>query len=658
MWRLFFVPAGTGYEITTVMMSFIILIYFGRTRKIAVFQDEILRLLVVMNALTAVCELIRYVMVTFLGSKGVAAGTLMACSTGYFATHILVIPLMCLYILSIAKSWRETSFLFKLSFTLPLFFADLMILTNLWTGYLFTYTPDGVYQRGEGIALFYMIAGYYLIYLFGLIFVYGKYYSFSRKLIFLAVITMCVASTLCQFLFPEQTLETTAVAVGSLILLFFIQNPGAQTDRVTGAYSKKIFYSVMRHNCLFGNHRELLLIMLDNLQKDDINVDYEKLDDALSQMVGYLQNLHTKCNVYRIDKYVFCLEIANLQETMTEAILEEIRERFEQPWGYVECNLYLKAKIGRISIPGELHTIDQLLGVLDRMVLEEYTEEMLRVEQYNLEELERAKKISNVLAQSMENREFDMRYTPICCLKDRSIVGAEVTIRFYEDSLGYVYDDEILEFAEKAGHVANLGQLIFEYTCRAIGEEKLEELGIDFICIQILPALCMLQGLSDKLIDIMEKYHVNPSSICLQISEDAIANATGTFRENMEFLADKGVKFCLTGYGSGYTNISSIYDLPFSFIKFSKSFTQSALVNEKARITFECLLALSRELNLETRVPGIDDLDFFDMVSDMACDYAEGDYFFEQLDMAGFRHLLEDAARQTGKMTEEAENGV
>lgn len=637
------------------MISFIILIYFNKTRKIAVFQDEILLLLVVMNSLTAICELFKYGMTEYFGSGEVAVGTLTACSTGYFATHIMVLPLMCLYILSIAKSWRETSLRFKLSFALPILLADFMVLINLWNGCLFTISSDGVYHRGKWIALFYAIAGYYVVYLSGLIFLYRKYYSFSRKMIFGAVIVMCVASTLFQFLFPRQTLETTAVAVSSLILLFFIQNPGAQIDRVTGAYSKKIFYSVMSHNCLYKNRRELFAVYLDNLLKDDFNADYEKLDGVLQQMTGFFRDLHTKCNVYRIDKYIFVLEFPDLQEAKTEQILKEIRERFGKPWGYVECNLYLKANIGRISIPGELRTIDQLLGVLDCMALEEYTEETLRVQKYNLEELEREKKISDVLAQSMENSEFDLRYTPICRLKDRSIVGAEVTIRFYEDSLGYVYDDEILEFAEKAGHVANLGQMIFEYTCRTIGEERLEEQGIKFICIQILPALCMLQGLSDKLIDTMEKYHVNPSSICLQISEAAIANATGTFRENMEYLADKGVKFCLTGYGSGYTNISSIYDLPFSIIKFSKSFTQSALVNEKARITFECLLALSRELKLETRVPGIDDLDFFDMVSDMACDYAEGDYFFEQLDMAGFRHLMEDAA---GIKAGEAENGV
>lgn len=653
-----FVPVGIGYEITTVMMSFIIVIYFHKTRKIAIFQDEILLLLVVMNSLTAVCEIVRYGMVAWLGTGNVAAGTLTACSTGYFATHNLVIPLMCLYILSIAKSWRETSLLFRLTFSIPLTIVDLLILVNLWTGWLFTFTQDGVYQRGKYIFAVYLVAGYYLIYLVGLIYVYRKYYSFSRKMIFGGVIAMCVVSTAFQFLFPKLRLETAAVAISSLILLFFVQNPGAQIDRVTGAYTKKIFYSVMRHNCLFGNRRELFAIYLDNLQKDDFNADYEKLDDALLQMVNFFKNLYIKCNVYRIEKYAFVLEFSDLQEEAAKKLLEEIRQRFAQPWGYVECNLYLKAKIGRISIPGELHTIDQLLGVLDGMTLEEYTEETLCVEWYNLEELEREKKISDTLAQSMENSKFDMRYTPICRLKDRNIVGAEVTIRFYEDSLGYIYDEEILAFAEKAGHVANLGQMIFEYTCRTIEEEKLEELGIRFICIQILPALCMLQGLSDKLIDIMEKYHVNPSRICLQISEAAIANATGTFRENMESLAEKGVKFCLTGYGSGYTNISSIYDLPFSLIKFSKSFTQSALVNEKARITFECLLALSRELNLETRVPGIDDLDFFDMVSDMTCDYAEGDYFFEQLDMAGFRHLMQDAAGQTKEIMKEAGNGI
>lgn len=651
-------PVGIGYEITTVMMSFIIVIYFHKTRKIAIFQDEILLLLVVMNSLTAICEIVRYGMVAWLGTGNVAAGTLTACSTGYFATHILVLPLMCLYIMSIAKSWRETSHLFRLTFAIPLVALDLLILLNLWTGWLFTFTPDGVYQRGKYIFVVYLITVYYLIYLAGLIYTYRKYYSFSRKMIFGTVIAMCVMSTLLQLLFPKLRLETVAVAISSLILLFFVQNPGAQIDRVTGAYTKKIFYSVMRHNCLFGNRRELFAIYLDNLQKDDFNADYEKLDDALLQMVNFFKNLYIKCNVYRIEKYAFVLEFSELQEEAAKTLLEEIRQRFAQPWGYIECNLYLKAKIGRISIPGELHTIDQLLGVLDSMSLEEYTEETLCVERYNLEELEREKKISDTLAQSMENSKFDMRYTPICRLKDRNIVGAEVTIRFYEDSLGYIYDEEILAFAEKAGHVANLGQMIFEYTCRTIEEEKLEELGIRVICIQILPALCMLQGLSDKLIDIMEKYHVDPSRICLQISEAAIANATGTFRENMDSLAEKGVRFCLTGYGSGYTNISSIYDLPFSVIKFSKSFTQSALVNEKARITFECLLALSRELNLETRVPGIDDLDFFDMVSDMACDYAEGDYFYEQLDMAGFRHLMQDAAGQTKKIMKEAGNGI
>ncbi|MGN0325499.1 MAG: EAL domain-containing protein [Lachnospiraceae bacterium] len=651
-------PVGTAYELAAVMLSFIIIIYYNKTRKIAVFQDEILLLLVVMNALTAACDIIRYILLCIIGGENLANGTLMACSTGYFATHIVVIPLMCLYIKSIAKSWKESSLISKLSFILPMLLAVGMIVNNLWTGFLFSYTPEGVYQRGPGIIGFYLIAFYYLIYLLCLIVGYRKYYSFTRKVIFFIIIASCVFATLIQFLFPQQTVETIVIAISALVLLFLIQNPAAQIDRVTGAYSKSAFYTVMKNNCLSRKKRELYLVVLQNLQGDDFNFDYEKLDSALLQVTRFLQELNKRSSVYRIEKYVFCVEIPKISGMHAELILDKIRKRFEKPWGYLECNLFLEAKLGRISIPWEIGTMDQLIGVLDHMILEEDTDKVMHVVDYDLEKIERTKKISDALAQSMENRDFDIRYTPICFLKNKDIVGAEITIRFYDESLGYVYDDEILEFAEKAGHVVNLGQLIFEYTCRIIGEEKLQEMGIDLICIQILPAMCMLPGLSDKLIDTMERYHVAPSSICLQISEDAIARATGVFRENMECLAEKGIKFCLTGYGSGYTNISSIYDLPFSMISFSKSFVQSALVNDKARITLECMLALSKELHMQTRVPGIDDLDYFDMVSEMACDYAEGDYFFEQLDITGFKHLLEDAFAEKGKIAEEESNGV
>ena len=637
-------PIGISYEIAAVLISIVIFLYFGKTRKIAVFQDDILLLLVVMNALSAICNILSYLLPVLWGMENLAVGTLAACSMGYFATHILVPPLMCIYILSSVSSWRDSRILLLLSIVLPITAALGLIFTNPMTNFIFSYTPEGIYQREAGIILIYGIAAYYIFYLAVLMILYHKKYSFIKKVTTYVVLLLCVGSNIIQFLFPTQRVETVMISLGSLILLLFIQNPSAQIDRTTGAYSKSVFYSVMNHNCLSGKKKDLYIIMMSNLLDDNVDADYEKIDAVLVQAAKYLWDLNEKYNVYRIEKYVFCLETASLPEEQADELLKKIHERFKEPWGYLECNFYLNARIGKISMPKEVQTIDQLLGVLDQMIDSENTEDILHVEQFDLKKIEREKMISDALAKSIENKNFEMRYTPICFLKDKRILGAEISVRFYDDKLGYVYYDEILEFAEKAGYMANLGELIFDETCRLIGEEKLDKMGIDMFCVQILPAMCLMQGLSDKLIGIMEKRKVSPSLICLQISELAVSMATDVFRENMLELSEKGIKFCLTGYGSGYTNISNIYDLPLSMIKFSKSFVQSALDNEKARITLECTLALSRELYMMTIVPGIADEDYFDMISDMSCDYAEGKYFYEQLDLTGFRHMMEDAA--------------
>ena len=646
-------PIGISYEIAAVLISIVIFLYFGKTRKIAVFQDDILLLLVVMNALSAACNIMSYLFPVLWGMENLAVETLTACSMGYFATHILVPPLMCLYILSTVRSWRNSRILLLFSIVLPAAAALGLIFTNPMTKLVFSYTSEGVYQREDGIVMIYGIAAYYIFYLAVLMVLYHKKYSFVKKVTTFVVLLLCVVSNLIQFLFPSQRVETVMIALGALILLLFIQNPGAQVDRTTGTYSKSVFYSVMNQNCLSGKKKDLYVIMMSNLLDDNVDADYEKIDAVLIQAAKYLWSLNEKYNVYRIDKYVFCLETASLPDEQADALLKKIHERFKEPWGYLECNFYLNARIGKISMPKEVQTIDQLLGVLDQMIASEYTDEILHVEQFDLKKIEREKMISDALAKSIENRDFEMRYTPICFLKDKQIVGAEISVRFYEDKLGYVYYDEILEFAEKAGYMANLGELIFDETCRLIGEEKLDKMGIDMFCVQILPAMCLMQGLSDKLIGIMEKRRVSPSLICLQISEMAVSTATDVFRENMLELSEKGIKFCLTGYGSGYTNISNIYDLPFSLIKFSKSFVQSALNNEKARITLECTLALSRELYMMTIVPGIVDGDYFDMISEMSCDYAEGKYFYEQLDLTGFRHMMEDAAGHSAMDGEE-----
>ena len=137
--------------------------------------------------------------------------------------------------------------------------------------------------------------------------------------------------------------------------------------------------------------------------------------------------------------------------------------------------------------------------------------------------------------------------------------------------------------------------------------------------------------------------------ICLLISEYTVSKASKAFKENLSKMAGEGLRFCLEDYGSGFTSITSIYELPFSVLKVNKSVMQATMSNEKARITMDSTLVMARDLSMMTMVEGIDEENQFEMISDMACDLAKGKYFFDQIDEGEFVRVLHMAAEKDGK---------
>ena len=89
--------------------------------------------------------------------------------------------------------------------------------------------------------------------------------------------------------------------------------------------------------------------------------------------------------------------------------------------------------------------------------------------------------------------------------------------------------------------------------------------------------------------------------------------------------------------------------MPFSVLKINQSVIKSAMGNDKARITMDCTLTMARELDMMTMVEGIDDKEYFDMIENMACDLAKGNYFYEQLVEDEFLQVIHMKAAEGGE---------
>ena len=143
--------------------------------------------------------------------------------------------------------------------------------------------------------------------------------------------------------------------------------------------------------------------------------------------------------------------------------------------------------------------------------------------------------------------------------------------------------------------------------------------------------MCLQYHVIERLKESIDRYKIDPKMICLMLSEYIVSTAGNDFKDSIARLQETGVRICLEDYGSGFTSITSIFEMPFMVLKINQSVIKAALGNEKARVTMDCTLTMARELNLMTMVEGIDDEDYFEMIEDMACDLAKGNYFYEQL---------------------------
>jgi len=629
-----------SYAIAAIVISILVIYYFIKWNRVSNFQNSVFLVLVSTNAITAVLIVIRWI--CFLPAVNAPIWVASTLTLGCFITHSLILPLLLFYTLSNIRIWREISLWFRIVVLTPISVLMVVVLMNPYTNFMFSYASDGTYCRERGIAVPYFVAGYYVCMIIYILIRYHKSYSFNKRITLLFVIVVNVLAVVAQLLSPEFPIEICVIAISTLIVYFIIQNPYEQLDQEAGVLSRVAFLEKMKHNLLSEKRFDLIEIVLSDYNEVERKSDIHMSLAAIEKIAEYLKNISAGDAVYRVDKAVFCIEIFKPVEEDVAKLLAEIKNRFCEPWTHEDSEILFTAKQCHLRMPQEIKDVDLLMGILKNFTEQAYDIKVMEATDFDLAAVERSKKITNALAKAIEKNNFEMRYTPIYSIKQQKIIGCEASVRFYDDELGYVYDEEIFHFVEKSGHMLQLGEMLFERTCEFVSKNNLEQRGIEFVGVYLLPAMCLQFGLMEKLLDIVERYRINPKILYIQISEYTVSKATKLFRENISVLEAAGMKFCLEGYGSGFTNIASIYEMPFSVLKLNKGVVQSALKNSRAKITMECTLSLAHDLNMMIMVEGIADSEFFSMISKLPCDYAKGNYFLEQIDDKDFLRFIDE----------------
>ena len=236
---------------------------------------------------------------------------------------------------------------------------------------------------------------------------------------------------------------------------------------------------------------------------------------------------------------------------------------------------------------------------------------------------------------AMEKHELHLLFQPIVDLRRYTMVGAEALLRWRHPVEGVLAPDRFLSIAEEAGLMVPITRWIILRAVR-IADDWRRRLPADqefFISINLSPAALRDRSLSEYVASLLQKTQLPPSLLKFELTEAALIDNVGAARETLDQLHALGLQLMLDDFGSGYSSMSHLQLFPFDFVKVDRPFGDSTAADLASTGMMAAIVQMAGSLKLTAIAENIETEAADRALQEMGCDYGQGFYFNEPLEV-------------------------
>ena len=129
------------------------------------------------------------------------------------------------------------------------------------------------------------------------------------------------------------------------------------------------------------------------------------------------------------------------------------------------------------------------------------------------------------------------------------------------------------------------------------------------------------------MLQLQDKYQIDSALIELEILETTFIDALDAMIDVINALRVKGFKINVDDFGSGYSSLNQIANIPADIIKFDRVFASRSLKNNKGRQVIKSLIEMLKMVEYELVFEGVEPKEELDTVVSYGCDVIQGFYF-------------------------------
>ncbi|MEO5624612.1 MAG: EAL domain-containing protein [Dokdonella sp.] len=241
------------------------------------------------------------------------------------------------------------------------------------------------------------------------------------------------------------------------------------------------------------------------------------------------------------------------------------------------------------------------------------------------------------LAAAIASNAFTLAYQPIISLGSRRLIGAEALLRWQHPIHGPVPPSEFVPIAEEMGMIGTLGDWVLGEASRVASSWPREIR----IAVNLSPLQLTHDCLVQDTITILEKNGLAPDRLDLEVTESALLADDAVTRIALYALRDFGMRISLDDFGTGYSSLRSLRSFPFDKIKIDQSFVADIGLNSDATAIIRAVIALARDLGIQTAAEGIETQGQLDWLCAAGCTEGQGYLLGRPMSADGIRALID-----------------
>ena len=249
-------------------------------------------------------------------------------------------------------------------------------------------------------------------------------------------------------------------------------------------------------------------------------------------------------------------------------------------------------------------------------------------------------RITAEMKAAKKNGEYVIYLQPQYSHSDGRLVGAEALARWIKKDGTFIMPGDFVSVFERNGYIKEFDKYIWESAFALVKKWEDEGAPLVPISVNISRYSIIDEHIADTIRELYNKYPINKQHLHFEVTESAYVEDQQVVTGRINELREQGFIIAMDDFGSGYSSLNSLKDIPIDILKLDMGFVRGDKYSERGMCIIKHMIEMAKALGLETIAEGVETKEMADAILEAGCDTIQGYLYARPMPIAEYEKLL------------------